>query len=73
MNKSRAAREATYVTSVDLLRAAIDAIEWNPDETPQERMHPQDAYNEASNALAVVTGARIAETQRSWRGGADCD
>lgn len=58
---------ATYVTPVDLLQAAIDALENDPEETPQVRGHPQDAYADARAALDVVTGERIASTAKSLR------
>ena len=58
----------TYVTSVDLLQATIDAIEHNPDEVPQRPGHPQDVYADARAALDVVTGERIARTARAYAG-----
>jgi len=59
---------STFVTPVDLLQAAIDALEHNPEGAPQEPGHPQDVYADARAALDVVTGERIARTARAYAG-----
>jgi hypothetical protein len=63
---SRRAVEATFVTSVELLRYALDALENNPDDEPIEKGHPVDVYARAKGALDVVTGMFIAETDRAY-------
>jgi hypothetical protein len=56
----------TFVTPVDLLQHAIDALEHNPEEEPVEAGHPLDVYARAKGALDVVTGMFIAETDRAY-------
>ena len=58
---------STFVTAVDLLREAADALENNPHDKEPEEMHPQDAWAEASAALDVVTGLAITLTNESRR------
>ena len=58
---------STFLSPVDLLERAIDALTYDPEETPVEVGHPQDAYFAARNALDVVAGMFIAETQKAYQ------
>jgi hypothetical protein len=59
--------KATYVTAVDLLQHAIDALEHDPDETRVDKGHPEDAYWTARATLDTVAGMFIAETKRAYK------
>ena len=64
---SRSEALSTFISPVDLLERAIDALTHDPDETPVDMGHPQDAYYTARNALDVIAGMFIAETQRAYQ------
>ena len=56
----------TYMTAADLLRATLDALEYDPCEEPVDVMHPQDAHAAAEAALRHVAGMFIANTTRAF-------
>lgn len=64
---SHTAAKRTFVTPVELLRYAIDALEHDPDETGVDKGHPQDSYFTARAALDAIAGMFIAETTRAYR------
>ena len=64
---SRSDVKATFVSPVELLEFAIAALTYDPEETPVEVGHPQDAYYAARNALDVIAGMFIAETQKAYQ------
>ena len=66
MSDNLARVRVTYLTAVDLLQAAIDALEHNPEEIVPQPGHPQDVYGDARAALDVVAGERIARTTRAY-------
>ena len=64
---SRSDVRATFVSPVDLLERAIEALTHDPEDAPVEVGHPQDSYYAARNALDVVAGMFIAETQKAYQ------
>lgn len=64
---SRSDVKATFVSPIYLLERAIEALTYDPDEDPVEVGHPQDAYWTARNALKVVAGMFVAETQKAYQ------
>ena len=66
MGFDKAAYQATFVTAVDLLRDAADALDNDPSTDKQpEKMHPEDAYAHAATALEIVTGLFLSVTERA--------